>query len=68
MQMTNWLYWSVPPQYVRRYLFTMWLVMFFIPGYIFGIKYTLFGFAVNLLWYDIVFYGWYNVKKQLDGE
>ena len=30
--MGNWLLWTIPHQYVRRYLFTLWLVLFFLPN------------------------------------
>ena len=53
---SNWLFWAIPHHYIRRYLFTFWLVMFFIPGYFLG-------FIINWLWFDIVFYGWYRAKQ-----
>ena len=66
--MTNWLFWAIPHQYVRRYLFALWLVMFVLPGYVFGLQFTKFGFIINLLWYDLIFYGWVRIKQQLGDD
>jgi hypothetical protein len=65
---SNWLLWAVPEKYVKRYLFTLWLVMFVIPGYLFGLHFTKLGFIINLLWYDVVFYGWVRVKQTLGDD
>ena len=66
--MLNWLFWQVPADYIGRYTVTLWLVMFVIPPFLFGIKFTMIGFLLNLIWYDIIFYGWYRVKQQLEGD
>ena len=66
--MLNWIFWSVPSEHVRRYLLTMWLVMFIIPGYVFGLHFTKLGFIINLLWYDLVFYGWVRFKQMMEGD
>ncbi len=66
--MLNWLFWAIPPQYVKRYLITLWLVMFIIPNYLFGLYFTKIGFIMNLLWYDLIFYGWVRVKQTLGGD
>ncbi len=66
--MLNWLFWAIPPQYVKRYLITLWLVMFIIPNYVFGLYFTKIGFIINLLWYDMIFYGWVRVKQTLGGD
>jgi len=47
------------------FLFTLWLVLFFLPGYVLGLQFTKFGFIINLLWYDLIFYGWVRVKQRL---
>ena len=65
---SNWLLWAIPDQYVKRYLITLWLVMFVIPGYLLGMHFTKLGFVVNLLWYDLIFYGWVRVKQQLGDD
>tara|TARA_Y100001949_G_C15782774_1_gene241383 strand:- start:308 stop:454 length:147 start_codon:yes stop_codon:yes gene_type:complete len=44
----------------------MAFIMFIIPNYIFGIYYTVVGFLINLIWFDLVFYGWAKVKDQIE--
>ena len=62
----NWIYWTVPKKYVRRYLVMLALVLVIIPQFIFGIMYTTLGFLVNLIWFDIIFYGWVRAREQLE--
>ena len=66
--MTNWLWWSVPQEHVKRYVIMLALILVIIPQYIFGIMYTLLGFLINLVWFDIIFYGWVKVREQIEGE
>ena len=65
--MINWIFWAIPEQYVRRYFIYLALILFFIPNYIFGIYYTVIGFVVNYLWFDLVFYGWVKFRDKLEG-
>jgi hypothetical protein len=65
---SNWLFWVIPRQYIRRYLFTFWFVMFFLPGYVLGLHFTKLGFIINWLWFDIVFYGWYRAKQMIGDD
>ena len=62
----NWILWTVPQKHVKRYLVWMAFIMFIIPNYIFGIYYTVVGFLINLIWFDLVFYGWAKVKDQIE--
>ncbi len=67
----NWLYWYVPDSYVKRYIIMMILIMFVIPNALFGVYYTMIGFLVNLIWYDLIFYMWIKAKEKLgenDGD
>ena len=66
--MLNWIFWAIPREYMRRYFITMWLVLFFLPGMLLGVRLTILGLVVNYLWFDIVFYGWVKVKEKLEGE
>ena len=66
--MNNWLFWAIPEKFVFKYLFTLWVAMFIIPQYFFGLQFTKFGFILNLLWYDLIFYGWVRIKQQLGGD
>ncbi len=64
--MLNWIFWAIPEKYVMRYLFTAYLALFFIPNYLFGLYFTKLGLIVNLLWYDMIFYGWVRFKEALE--
>ena len=64
----NWIFWAIPPEYVRRYFITLWLVLFFLPGVFLGARLTIFGLFINFLWYDIIFYGWVRFKERMEGE
>jgi len=44
------------------------VVMFILPTYLFGLQFTKFGFVLNLLWYDLIFYGWVKVKQQIGDD
>ncbi len=65
---SNWLFWAIPREYIRRYLFIFWLVMFFIPGYFLGLQFTKLGFIINWLWFDLVFYGWFRAKQTIGDD
>ena len=64
----NWIFWAIPPEYVRRYFITLWLVLFFLPGVFLGVRLTILGLFINFLWYDIIFYGWVRFKERMEGE
>ena len=66
--MTNWITWKIPEQFILKYLFTLWLAMFIVPQYFFGLHFTKLGFIINLLWYDLIFYGWVKVKQKLGDD
>tara|TARA_A100001388_G_C28309611_1_gene284737 strand:- start:136 stop:282 length:147 start_codon:yes stop_codon:yes gene_type:complete len=44
----------------------MAFIMFIVPNYLFGVYYTVIGFLVNLIWFDLVFYGWTKAKDQIE--
>ena len=62
----NWIFWPIPREYIRRYLITLWLVLFFMPALFLGVRLTMLGLLVNFLWFDIVFYGWVKFKEKLE--
>jgi|TARA_E500000178_G_C16356841_1_gene459909 hypothetical protein len=64
--MLNWIFWAIPREYIRRYLITLWLVLFFMPALFLGVRLTMLGLLVNFLWFDIVFYGWVKFKEKLE--
>ena len=62
----NWIYWTVPQKHFKRYLITLFLVMFILPQYVFGVMYTMLGFLINLIWFDLIFYGWVKVRDEME--
>ena len=66
--MLNWIFWAIPRKYIRPYIFTFWLVMFFLPTYFLGLQFTKLGFIINWLWFDVVFYGWVRAKQMLGDD
>ena len=64
----NWLFWAIPPNYIRRYIFLLWLVMFFMPGFIFGLQLTKLGFIINWIWFDLIFYGWVRARQTIGDD
>jgi hypothetical protein len=42
---------------------TLWVVMFILPTFVFGMQFTRLGFVMNLLWYDVIWYGWIKSKE-----
>ena len=64
----NWLYWAVPEKYAMKYIVILWLALFLIPYYIFGLYYTKLGIILNLIWYDLIFYGWVKAKQRVEGD
>ena len=65
--MINWIFWAIHQHFVRSFFIYLAMILFFIPNYIFGIYYTLIGFVVNYLWFDLVFYGWVKFKDRFEG-
>lgn len=66
--LSNWLFWAIPRQYIRGYIFTFWLVMFFLPTYFLGLQFTKLGFIINWIWFDLVFYGWVRARQRIEGD
>ena len=62
----NWIYWTVPQKHFKRYLITLVLVMFILPQYVFGVMYTMLGFLINLIWFDLIFYGWVKIRDEME--
>ena len=65
---TNWLFWAVPEKYAMKYIVIMWVALMLIPSYIFGLYYTKLGIILNLVWYDLIFYGWVKAKQRAEGD
>jgi len=63
----RWSNWIVPKEYCFRYSLLL-ICIFFILPFITGLKYTTFGYVINLLWADGIFYIWYKNKKKKEIE
>ena len=63
----RWSNWIVPYEYCKRYIFLLASVLFIFP-LITGLRYTYFGYLINLLWADFIFYMWYKNKKRKEIE
>ena len=48
--MLNWVFWAIPKQY----------------GLFFGMRLTMLGILVNIIWYDFCFYGWIKFKEAME--
>ena len=66
MTQTKWSTWAVPVEYVPFYLFVMAMSLYVLPKYVFGLSFTILGWLLNLLWFDLVFYIWYKVKITIE--
>jgi hypothetical protein len=66
MTQTKWSTWAVPVEYVPFYLFVMSMSLYVLPKYVFGLSFTILGWLLNLLWFDLVFYIWYKVKTTME--
>ncbi len=60
----NWIFWGVPEKYARRYVVWLFMILLGIP-YLLGFYYIKLGIIINLIWYDIIFYGYVRAKQKL---
>ena len=42
------------------------MAMWVLPRYFFGLQFTTFGWLINFLWFDFVFFIWYKMKTAID--
>ena len=61
----NWLIWTIPYKYLKRYFFLMIAILFILPV-LTGLRYTLTGYVVNYLFADALFYRWCLQKIEED--
>ena len=62
--MTEKLEWStfaIPYSHLKHYILLMIFALWFLPG-VFGLRFTLMGYALNYFWADFMFYIWYKNK------
>ena len=57
----EWSTFAVPYSHFRHYILLMIFALWFLPG-IMGIRFTMYGYILNYLWADFMFYIWYKHK------
>ena len=62
--MHNWLNWWVPNERVFNYMFFLFLGLYLLPS-IMGIRFTMLGYVVNLIWLDALYYWSYKKAEEL---
>jgi hypothetical protein len=65
--MISWLYWTVPNERINHYIFLNGFVIFILP-YLFGIRLTVFGYLLNIIWIDIIYYVSYKRAQELKNK
>lgn len=65
--MNEWLYWAVPEERTNHYIFFMALAIFVLP-YLFGIRYTMLGYLLNIIWLDLIYYWSYKHFQKLNNK
>jgi hypothetical protein len=63
--LNSWLYWAVPAEKARHYIIVMTLMMFVVPEYLFGIRFTSLGYLMNFLLYDATYYFVHRVEQAI---
>ncbi len=67
--MNDWLNWYVPDDRVRHYIIFLVLGLFVFPYFFLGIRFTMAGYLLNLLWLDVLYYFMFKVQKKWeDGD
>jgi hypothetical protein len=65
--MINWIFWRVPDQKLNHYIFVMLIMMFVVPKFLLGLHFTMFGYFINFLIYDGLYYLFWQVEKRMKG-
>ena len=63
--MSNWLFYAVPEHKKMHYATIMFLIMFVLPKYLFGLQFTMLGNMVNFLIYDFLYYKMLQVEEHM---
>jgi|TARA_B100000959_G_scaffold124485_1_gene130771 hypothetical protein len=58
----TWSTFAVPYEFFKNYIFLMIFALWFLPGVILGIRFSVLGYVLNYLWADFMFYIWYKTK------
>ena len=68
--MTEKLEWStftIPYSHIKHYILLMIFALWFLPG-VFGLRFSMYGYILNFLWADFMFYVWYKAKLRAQIE
>ena len=57
----EWTTFTVPYGFVKSYILLMIFALWFLPG-VFGLRFSMYGYILNYLWADFMFYIWYKHK------
>ena len=63
----EWSSWSVPPGFIKQYIFLMLCVLFLFPTIV-GLQLTLLGYVLNYFLADLMFFVWYKAKLRAQKE
>ena len=63
----EWSSWSVPPGFIKQYIFLMLCVLFLFPTIV-GLQLTLLGYVLNYFLADLMFFVWYKAKLKAQIE
>jgi hypothetical protein len=64
----SWINWIVPQKYVKNYLLTLFMGLWFIPKYLFGLSFTTLGLLFNLVILDMLFWRMAKNKELIEEE
>ena len=63
----EWTTFTVPYGFVKNYILLMIFALWFLPG-VMGLRFTIYGYILNFLWADFMFYIWYKAKLRAQIE
>ena len=62
MEKIEWNTFAVPNGYFKHYFFLMFGALWFFPM-VLSVRFTMYGYILNYLWADFMFYMWYKTRK-----
>ena len=64
----KWSNWIVPKEYCWSIIFFCSICVLVVLPLISGLRYTFYGFILNVLWADLMFFIWYKRRKIKEKE
>ena len=61
MEKLEWSTFTIPYSHIKHYILLMIFALWFLPG-VFGLRFSMYGYILNYLWADFMFYIWYKHK------